>query len=232
MIMAKGKILIVEDEISIFHSLEFVIKKENFEAVHVDSGNKAIEAFASEDYIAVILDIGLPDIDGFEVCRRIRKISPVPIIFLTARAEEIEKILGLELGADDYITKPFSPREVAARLKALLRRMERVSEQVDGTSENSTETWKLDNTKYQILFRGNNLNLSAHEFRLLSVLLKRPGRVFSRSELMDRAWEEPGMSLERTIDAHIKSIRSKIRQFDDSCDHIVTHRGFGYSLKE
>ena len=219
------KILVVEDEISIFETIEFSLKKEKFNACHAKNGQQALTFLDKNDFALVILDIGLPDLDGFEVCKEIRKKSNVPIIFLTARGEEIEKILGLELGADDYLTKPFSPRELAARVKSILRRSSRI-EHVENNA-----LWKVDLERIQISYQGNIIDLSTYEFRLMEVLLKRPGKVFSRGELMDRAWENPDMSMERTIDAHIKSIRAKLKKISAE-ELIITHRGFGYSIKE
>jgi two-component system catabolic regulation response regulator CreB len=168
------------------------------------------------------------------LCRQIRanrdiKKSRLPIIFLTARAEEVDRVLGLEIGGDDYITKPFSPRELVARIRSVLRRTED-SESV--AVPQSLNSFRIDEERVKIFFQGKPLELSRYEFRLLSILVKRPGRVYSREELMNRAWEEPEMSLERTVDSHIKMIRAKLREIDITDDSIITHRGLGYSLKE
>ena len=150
---------------------------------------------------------------------------------MTARSDEVERILGLELGADDYISKPFSPRELVARIKAVTRRSQGQNKTAQPSAEQAS-VWKVDGDRAQIFYRGSALPLSRYEYRLLLVLVNRPGRVFSRTELMSRAWEDPDMSLERTIDTHIKTIRAKIKAIDAVFDPIITHRGFGYSVKE
>lgn len=224
----RKSILVVEDEKSIFETIEFAFKKELYNVSHASNASEALAKIKINNFNFIILDVGLPDLDGFELCKRIRKNSEVPIIFLTARNEEIEKILGLELGADDYITKPFSTKELVARVKTVLRRFtpdERVVERNEGD-------WFIDSERAQIVYQKKILNLSKYEFNIMQVLLKRKGKVFSRSELMDRAWEDPGMSMERTVDAHVKSIRSKLKKICPDEDLIITHRGFGYSIKE
>jgi len=150
----------------------------------------------------------------------------VPVIFLTARAAELDRVVGLELGADDYVTKPFSPRELAARIKSVLRRTNRPADTQSGLA------FHIDEERFQISYFGKPLSLSKYEYRLLSVLIKRPGRVYSRDQLMDQAWESPEASLDRTVDAHIKNIRAKLRAVRPDLDPIATHRGMGYSLKE
>jgi two-component system catabolic regulation response regulator CreB len=175
----------------------------------------------------VLLDIGLPDISGVEVCRQIRQRHDVPVIFLTARSGEVDRVVGLELGADDYVIKPFSPRELAARVKAVLRRAARPASAAPGGA-----AFQVDEERCHISYFGKSLDLSRQEYRLLCLLIKRPGRVYSREQLMDLAWESPEASMDRTVDAHIKNIRSKLRAVRPDLDPIATHRGMGYSLKE
>jgi two-component system, OmpR family, catabolic regulation response regulator CreB len=195
----------------------------------------------------VVLDVGLPDMTGFEVCRRIRTTSNVPILFLTARSEEIDRVVGLEIGGDDYVSKPFRPRELSARIRGILRRASEhgahlyptvPTESASRARQRSTETGavqpalSIDQQRKVILYFGERLTLSRYEFRLLEILASAPGRVYSRAQLMEAAWEEPEASMERTVDAHIKSLRSKLRQVRPEIDAIRTHRGFGYSLLE
>ena len=217
-------ILVIEDEIEIAGTLEYALKTEGFSVEHVLNGNDGLEKFSKADLI--ILDVGLPDLSGFEVCKEIRKSSEVPIIFLTARAEEIDRIVGLEIGADDYVAKPFSPREVSARVKAILRR---TSHEVKLSSHDIGYISICDEKK-EIQFHGKALDLSPNEYKILTLLADHPGRIFSREQIMNRVWDEPGFSTERTVDTHIKTLRSKLRQISEETV-IETHRGFGYCLK-
>lgn len=196
----------------------------------------ALEAAAKKErpFVLVVLDVGLPDGTGFEVCKAIRKTSAVPVIFLTARNAEIDRVLGLELGGDDYLVKPFSPRELTARVKAILRR---VAPAVGAAKEHAVAAGEVvvDEARCAIAFRGVPLDLTRYEFRLLKVLAGQPGRVFSRDQLMTAGWEDPGASLDRTVDAHIKTLRAKLRAAAggaEEADPIRTHRGLGYSLRE
>jgi len=224
----KREILVVEDEPGIADNITYALKTEGFLPCLAESGKEALELLSTRGFDLVILDVGLPDKSGFEVAREILRIKEVPFIFLTARSEEIDRVLGLEIGADDYIVKPFSPRELVARVRAILRRTEK---QTSSKPIPST-AFELDSERNLILFFKTPLDLSAHEYRLLQVLIKRPGKVFSREELMNRAWEEPDMTLERTVDAHIKNIRKKLKALRPELDPIITQRGFGYSLRE
>jgi len=221
----KPRILIVEDEPSIRDLILYPLETEGCDPSWCGTGAEALQRLDSGSYDLIILDIGLPDIDGFEICRAIRKRGETPIVFLTARGDEIDRVVGLEMGGDDYVTKPFSPRELAARVRAILRRC--------GTSSSdaaSPSPFERDEERYVIRYFGSALELSRYEYRLLSTLIASPGRVFTRSQLMDAAWEEPEASMERTVDAHIKTIRAKLRHVREDCDPIRTHRGIGYSL--
>ena len=223
-----GQILVVEDEPSISDTIVYALSSDGFQVTVCARIADAAEQLRKTEFALGIFDIGLPDGTGFELLRTVRKTSNMPVIFLTARSDEIDKVAGLEMGADDYVVKPFSPRELVARVRTVLRRQERRQH----SQPASPGHFAHDPERKQITFKGTPLSLSRYEYRLLAVLLRAPGRVFSREQLMQLAWEEPDMSLERTVDAHIKSIRAKLRQIDAENDPIVTHRGFGYSLKE
>jgi two-component system, OmpR family, catabolic regulation response regulator CreB len=179
----------------------------------------------------IVLDIGLPDINGFDLLRDIRRTRTTPIILLTARTAEIDRVLGLEIGADDYVAKPFSPRELAARVKAVLRRCQAGGgSAVSGASDK--EAFTINTSKRSIAFFGTGLELSKYEYDILKQFIERKGHVFSREQLMDLVWEEPETSLDRTVDAHIKNIRAKLRAVRSDLEPIVTHRGAGYSLRD
>lgn len=239
------KILLVEDESSIAESITFSCKKQNFEVVWSQNGNDALLAFENQKFDLIILDLGLPDINGLEICKIVRSKSNVSIIILTAQDSETDKVVGLELGADDYIVKPFSSRELIARIKAVGRRNPLISTNSDLNSDSKNndsknnvdstkslhKSWTHNNNRALISYKGSALILSKYEYNLLLALLACPGKIFSRSELMDRAWEVPDMSMERTVDSHIKSIRFKLRGVTDD-EIIFTHRGFGYSIVE
>ncbi len=228
-------ILVVDDEPSITDNITYALTTEGFEPVCAGTGEDALAELALRDFDLVILDVGLPDIGGFEVARRIRQMSEVPIIFVTARADEIDRIVGLEIGADDYVVKPFSPRELSARVKAVLRRSPtRSPGQLQAKQDDSAVNYgpfTVDNERHRAHYHGTALALSRVEFRLLSALIDAPGRVFSREQLLDKAWEHGGISLERTVDTHIKTIRAKLKEIAAD-DPIVTHRGIGYSLRD
>lgn len=183
-----------------------------------------------EDISLIILDIGLPDRDGFELCREIRKNSSTPIIFLTARSDEIDRVVGLEIGGDDYVVKPFSPRELTARVKAILRRCKEPD--LPSNIAEVSFPFTLDKERLRVSYFETHLDLSRYELGIMMVLIRQPGRVFSRRRLMELVWAEPESSWERTVDAHIKSIRRKLREINPGEEPIKTHRGLGYSLRE
>ena len=229
--MTNKKILLLEDEPSIADNIIYALKTEGYEAIWTTTANEANQKLSEDNIALLILDVGLPDSNGFEFARELRKTNDIPLIFVTARSEEVDRIVGLELGADDYISKPFSPRELTARIRAVLRR----TEKNDVSSQSKTINYgkfTLDEERHRITYLERTLDLSRYEHRILAVLVKRPGKVFSRGELMNRAWEEPDMSLERTVDSHVKSIRQKLRAINPDIEEIITHRGVGYSLKE
>ena len=225
-----AKILIVEDEPQIVRALRLYLERAGYSAVAVHDGAQAIPAFRQEKPDLILLDLNLPNRDGVDICRAIRRDSGVPIIMVTARSEEMDRLIGLEIGADDYVVKPFSPRELVARVRAVLRRVEPEEDRDENVTTVGPFQLKVDHHK--ILYQGESLELSRYEFRLLRILLERPGRVFSRDELMGLAWEEPDMSLQRTVDTHIKTLRQKLKSISDDEEAIITHRGVGYSLKE
>ena len=223
-----GRILIVEDETAIADTIAYALKTDGFEPVRATTGVQALGILADAAVALIILDVGLPDTDGFALAREIRKSVETPIIFLTARNDEIDRVVGLELGADDYVTKPFSPRELAARVKAVLRRIGAPAPAAAG----ARGAFQVDEQRFEIRFRNLLLDLSVSEYKILKVMSAAPGRVFTREHLMSLCWEDPGMSLERTIDTHIKNLRQKFRTAGVEEEVIVTHRGLGYSLAE
>lgn len=223
----RPRILVVEDEPSIRDTIQYALESDGAEVVCHGTGGEALARLAAESFDLVVLDVGLPDGSGFDVCRRLRERQGVPVVFLTARSGEIDRVVGLELGGDDYVTKPFSPRELAARVRAILRRTRAGAPPPDGAAPR----FVVDAARFVIRYAGVALDLSRTEYRLLAALVARPGRVFSRAQLMDAAWEEPDASMERTVDTHIKSLRAKLRAVEPEPDPIRTHRGFGYSLE-
>jgi two-component system catabolic regulation response regulator CreB len=226
--MEKPTILVVEDEPAIADTIQYALESEGFQCLRLEGGSEVAEVLDRQPVALVVLDIGLPDTSGIEVCRELRQRHDVPVIFLTARAGEVDRVVGLELGADDYVTKPFSPRELAARVKAVLRRA-RPTKAEPGPAG---ATFALDEERRRITYFGKPLDLSRYEYRLLAVLLKKPGRVYSREQLLELVWDEPEASLDRTVDAHVKNLRAKLRDVRPDVDPIATHRGTGYSLKE
>ena len=222
----KNRILIVDDEPAIADTLDYVLRSEGFEPGCVGLGQRALEEIGAREYALVILDVGLPDRSGFDVCRELRRHSAVPVLFLTARSDEVDRIVGLELGADDYVLKPFSPREVASRVRAILRRVG----EARGSATARAPLFHVDADGARIAYAGSPLSLTRYEYMLLAALLERPGRVLSRAHLMERVWSDAEESLERTVDAHIKTLRAKLREVRDG-DPIETHRGIGYSIR-
>ena len=236
---SKSRVLVVEDEPSIRDTIVYALESEGIDVDWVASGAEALTQTEQVNYQLVVLDVGLPDMSGFDVCRTLRKTNPVPVIFLTARASEIDRVVGLEIGADDYVTKPFSPRELSARVRANIRRSHLnvtatpfPMEVKDAKVATSDLPFKIDHDRWVIHYYEHPLELSRYEFRLLAVLIEKPGRVYSRAQLMDAAWEEPDASMERTVDTHIKSLRAKLKVLRADVDPIQTHRGLGYSMKE
>lgn len=225
----KLRILIVDDEPAITDAIRYVLETDGFETVSLSEGKPVLPLLASETIDLIVLDVGLPDINGFDLCKEIRKNSNTPILFLTARATEIDRVVGLEIGADDYVVKPFSPRELSARIKAILRRSKANHQ---GASASHPNAFQVNESKRQISYFGKPLDLSNYEYRILTTFIRRPGHVYSRSQLMDMAWDVPEASMDRTVDAHVKNLRAKLKLISPDIEPILTHRGAGYSLKE
>ena len=226
-------ILIVEDESAIADSISYALRTEGFVPRHVTLGEQALAALRSPvtPYEMIVLDVGLPDMNGFDLCRLLRRFSDVPVIFLTARSDEIDRVVGLEIGADDYITKPFSPRELVARIRVILRRARTApAPPAVPSAPTPAARFELRELEARILFCGRPLDLTRYEYLLLKSLLEHPGHVLSRAQLMDRIWTDAPDTLDRTVDAHIKSLRAKLRMVDVGENPIRTHRGMGYSL--
>jgi two-component system, OmpR family, catabolic regulation response regulator CreB len=220
-------ILIVEDEPGIADTLQYALRTEGFEPRWCAGGEAALTQ--ADDAALVILDVGLPDISGFEVFKRLRAREPtLPILFLTARADEIDRVVGLELGADDYVTKPFSPRELVARVRTVLRR----SAAPTAAAAVPSTAFALDEGKRTIHYYGRALDLSRYEYGLLKTLIGRPGFVFTRERLLSLVWDDDTDSLDRTVDAHVKTLRAKLKAVAPSLEPIRTHRGVGYALAE
>jgi two-component system catabolic regulation response regulator CreB len=225
-------ILIIEDEPAIADNITYALRTEGYAALWCGTGAQGLSQLQAARPALVILDVGLPDINGFELCKQIRQSSAVPVIFLTARSDEIDRVVGLEIGADDYMVKPFSPRELTARVRAVLRRTSDRSAPAVSPAASVTGIFVIDETRMMIRFDTAELELSPVEFRLLRELVRHPGRVFSRQALMQAAWDEPDVSLERTVDTHIKMLRAKLKAVRPDLDPIETRRGFGYCLRE
>jgi len=228
-------IFIVEDEPSIAQTVQFTLEAEGFTTKHFPTGTGCLAALESASPSLVLLDVGLADGSGFEFFRRIRQLTEAPVIYMTARGDEIDRVVGLEMGADDYIVKPFSLRELVARVRAVLRRVGAKAVAGDDKPESlattgTTDAFHIDNVRRQIHYHTKLLVLTLHEYRLLETLLSHPERVFTRGELLEAGWEAPDHRLERTIDSHIKSLRTKLREINPDANPICTHRGTGYSL--
>ncbi|MBL9155899.1 MAG: two-component system response regulator CreB [Verrucomicrobiales bacterium] len=235
--MSRTLVLLIEDEPAIAETVLYALESAGFEPIHAGTGEAGLALFRERDPAIIILDVGLPDLTGFEVCREIRRGSEVPVLFLTARDGEIDRVVGLELGADDYVVKPFSPRELTARVGAILRRSKRSVAAEDTMAAAPPEVMRkgrleLLTDRYQARLDGADLGLSRYEFGMLKVFLSHPGRVYSRDQLMDLVWDEPEAALDRTVDAHIKTLRKKMHAIDPAYDPVKTHRGLGYSFDE
>ncbi|MFT3805292.1 two-component system response regulator CreB [Arenimonas sp.] len=224
-----SRILVIEDESAIADAVLYALRAEAYSVEHVLLGREGLRRLREEGFDLVVLDVGLPDLGGFDLCRELRTFSQVPVIFLTARDGEIDRVLGLELGADDYMAKPFSPRELVARVRARLRRV--------GAPAAETGNWRQqgafahDSAGQRIRYGAQELALTRYEYRLLAALLARPGAILSREQLMADVWRDAPETFDRTVDTHIKTLRTKLHAIDPQRDPIQTHRGMGYSLK-
>lgn len=223
-------VLIVEDDRNTASLVATYLEKEGFATVTAHDGRQALELVQKHSPVLVILDIMLPVLDGWEVCRRLRKTSDVPILMLTAREDEIDRVMGLSLGADDYVVKPFSPRELVERVKAILRRAKYVPGRE--TAVLARHDLVLDSVKRKVTLAGSPVALTTLEYKLLSALMRAPGRVFSRDELLDRIYEQGEIVVDRVVDVHIGKLRQKIEKDPANPTLIQTVRGFGYRFAE
>ena len=225
------KILIVEDEASFSEALEFLLKKEGFDVEVAEDGRQGLEKFAANGADLILLDLMIPEVSGTEVCRIIRTTSKVPIIMLTAKDAEIDKVVGLELGADDYVTKPYSSRELLARIKAVMRRQSPGQEGDDSNGTLSVGTIHMDIDKHAVTVNGGLVSLPLREFELLEFLMRNSGRVLTRHQLIDRVWGGDYFGDTKTLDVHIKRLRSKIEVDPANPILLQTIRGLGYKLE-
>lgn len=232
-----SKVLIVEDEIKIAQLLTDYLVQSNLDTVMVHDGNAVLDLVREQAFDIILLDLMLPGRDGVTLCREIRQFSIVPIIMVTAKVDEIDRLIGLELGADDYICKPFSPREVVARVKAVLRRTQSQTQSL-GQAESGTDTInskpkiiELDPDKYQARVFGTPVELTAIEFNLLQILAKEPGRIYSRSQLIDHVYEDHRVVSERTIDSHVKKLRKKLNDIKPDMELVQSVYSVGYKLE-
>ncbi|MDS1270236.1 response regulator transcription factor [Lipingzhangella sp. LS1_29] len=223
------RVLVVEDEESYSDALSYMLRKEGFEVAVAETGTAALETFDRTGADLVVLDLMLPGLSGTEVCRTLRQRSGVPVIMLTAKDSEIDKVVGLELGADDYVTKPFSTRELMARIRAVLRRRGEEEAMVPATLEAGPV--RMDVERHVVTVTGENVQLPLKEFELLEVLLRNAGRVLTRMQLIDRVWGADYVGDTKTLDVHIKRLRAKIEVDPADPRHIVTVRGLGYKFE-
>jgi DNA-binding response OmpR family regulator len=228
--MQRRKILVVDDEPKVCDLVRAYLEKDGFEVMLSGNGKDAVEKARMLKPDLIVLDLNLPGMDGIEVFRTVRAVSDIPIIMLTARDDEVDKIVGLQIGADDYVTKPFSPRELAARVAAVLRRY------ADGPRTAGrliSGDLLVDFDRHEVKYKNETVSLTAAEFKLISVMAKNPGRVFTRLQLMDSAFGETYEGYDRTIDAHIKNMRQKLSKIGGDADNpVITVRGVGYKLEQ
>jgi two-component system, OmpR family, response regulator VicR len=228
--MTKEKVLVVDDEKTLVKALKFNLEKEGFRVEEAYNGEEALKKVAELEPDIIVLDLMLPGLDGFEVCRQIRKKLEIPIIMLTARGDDIDKVLGLELGADDYLTKPFNPRELVARIKAILRR--------SGAREESVRKHiqvgglQIDLLQHRVRLHDNEVDLTSKEFALLSFLASNAGRVYSREQLLEQVWGYNYYGDARTVDVHIRHLREKIEEDPSNPELVITVWGTGYKFRE
>jgi two-component system response regulator RegX3 len=222
------KILIIEDELGIAEAIEYQLQRDGYQVDHVVDGREGLNRFKVAGADLILLDLMLPGMSGEEVCKELRRTSQVPVIMLTAKDTEIDKVLGLEIGADDYVTKPFSTRELLARIKALLRRASAEGASSEGVLEGGGV--RLDPDRHEVTVRDEPVQLARKEFELLELLMEHPGRVLARETLIDRIWGTDYFGDTRTLDVHVKRLRSKIEANPHEPVHLVTVRGLGYKF--
>jgi DNA-binding response OmpR family regulator len=232
--MADGspRILLVDDEQSVQKLLTYPLRKEGYEVVPALDGREALDRFAAQRFDLVVLDIMLPKLDGIEVCRRLRSRSQVPIIMLTAKGDELDKVLGLEMGADDYITKPFSVREFRSRVKAALRRAEMLRTDLGPAEPIAARELRIDFERRAVTLREQPVQLTFVEFEILAVLAASPGRVYSREALLEQVWGDSNYRDPRTIDVHIRHLREKLERDSKQPEYLFTVRGVGYRFRD
>ena len=223
-------IAIVEDEPKLANLLAGYLEREGFETVRFDDGARALEALLAAPPELVLLDLMLPGLDGMSVCRELRKASDVPVVMITARVEEIDRLLGLEIGADDYVCKPFSPREVVARVKAILRRANPAPTPGDA-APGGPPRFRLDADAARVEIEGRSASLTLIELRLLAVLMERPGHILSRPRLMERIYPDHRVVSDRTVDSHVKKLRQKLRSVGGDAEYVHSVYGIGYKFE-
>jgi DNA-binding response OmpR family regulator len=226
------RILLVDDELSVQKLLAYPLRKEGYDVIPALDGREALERLRDNNFDLVVLDVMLPRMDGFDVCRAIRSRSTVPIIMLTAKTEETDKVLGLELGADDYITKPFSVREFRSRVKAVLRRAALAQPEAQFEEPIDAGDLSIDFEKRSVVVRGEAVRLTYVEFEIIAALARAPGRVFSRTMLLERVWGDASYRDPRTIDVHIRHLREKLEEEPKTPELILTVRGVGYRFRD
>lgn len=224
------KILIVEDEVALAEPLAFLLEREGYEVSMAEDGNEALAKFSADEPDLVLLDLMLPGRSGTEVCREIRAVSNVPVIMVTAKDTEVDKIVGLELGADDYVTKPYSARELVARIRAVLRR--RGPEEVESDAVVQAGRVRLDADRHTVTVGGQEVAMPLKEFELLEYLMRNSGRVLTRGQLIDRVWGVDYFGDTKTLDVHIKRLRSKVEEDPSAPKQLLTVRGVGYRFEE
>jgi DNA-binding response OmpR family regulator len=229
---AAPRILLVDDELSVQKLLAYPLRKEGYDVIPALDGREALERLRDDNFDLVVLDVMLPRMDGFDVCRAIRSRSTVPIIMLTAKTEETDKVLGLELGADDYITKPFSVREFRSRVKAVLRRAALAQPEAQFEEPIDAGDLSIDFEKRSVVARGEPVRLTYVEFEIIAALARAPGRVFSRTMLLERVWGDASYRDPRTIDVHIRHLREKLEEEPKTPELILTVRGVGYRFRD
>ncbi|HEX6583729.1 MAG TPA: response regulator transcription factor [Thermoleophilaceae bacterium] len=229
---AAPRILLVDDELSVQKLLAYPLRKEGYDVIPALDGREALERLRDDNFDLVVLDVMLPRMDGFDVCRAIRSRSTVPIIMLTAKIEETDKVLGLELGADDYITKPFSVREFRSRVKAVLRRAALAQPETQFEEPIDAGDLSIDFEKRSVVVRGEAVRLTYVEFEIIAALSRAPGRVFSRTMLLERVWGDASYRDPRTIDVHIRHLREKLEEEPKTPELILTVRGVGYRFRD
>jgi DNA-binding response OmpR family regulator len=216
----------------LLHSVAYSLRKEGYEVITAADGEEALAKARRESWDALVLDIMLPKIDGFEVCRRLRAESTIPILMLTAKDSEIDRVVGLEIGADDYLTKPFSMRELVARVRAMLRRATMTPAQSQTPDVFRLDDLEVDLQRRRVICQGREVALKPKEFDLLAFLMARPGRVFTRDDLLERVWGYNYPGITRTVDAHVRSLREKLGDDADAPRWVETVRGVGYRFRE